>query len=104
MRKYRNIKTVRMGIKFDSMKEAGRFVVLKNRQDKGEITDLELQKRIKIEINGVLVCTYIADFSYKENGIVIVEDVKSAFTRKLPVYRLKKKLVKAVLGIDILEV
>jgi hypothetical protein len=30
--------------------------------------------------------------------------VKSAFTRKLPVYRIKRKLMKAVYGIEIREV
>jgi hypothetical protein len=50
------------------------------------------------------VCKYISDFVYLENGQKIVEDVKSEYTRKLPVYRLKKKLVKAVHGIDIKEV
>jgi len=34
----------------------------------------------------------------------VVEDVKSEFTRKDPVYRLKYKLMKACHGIDIREV
>ena len=55
-------------------------------------------------INGVKVCTYIADFTYEELGGVVVEDVKSEFTRKDPVYRLKNKLMKACHGIDIREV
>ncbi len=33
-----------------------------------------------------------------------VIDVKSEMTKKLPVYRLKKKLIKAIYGFDIVEI
>jgi hypothetical protein len=36
-----------------------------------------------------------------ENGVTVVEDVKGV---KTPIYRLKKKLVKATHGIEITEV
>lgn len=45
----------------------------------------------------------MADFSYHENGILVVEDVKSKAT-KTPLYQLKKKLVKALYGIDVKEI
>lgn len=50
-------------------------------------------------INDVLICTYYADFTYWEKGKYIVEDKKGVRT---PVFNLKKKLLKAILGIDIL--
>jgi hypothetical protein len=51
-----------------------------------------------------LVCTYIADFVYRNSQHQeVVEDVKSEITRKNPVYRIKKKLVKAIFGVDISE-
>jgi len=51
----------------------------------------------------VKICRYVADFGYIENGAVVIEDVKSKITKGLPVYRLKKKLMKALYGIDIRE-
>ncbi len=50
------------------------------------------------------ICAYLADFTYNRNGKEIVEDVKSEMTRKLPVYKLKKKLMKAILNIEIQEI
>jgi len=38
------------------------------------------------------------------NGVKVVEDVKSEVTRKLPTYRLKNKLMRAVHGIAIREI
>jgi len=45
----------------------------------------------------------VADFVYLRNGQEVIEDVKSKHTRKLPEYRLKKKLLDA-LGIDVKEI
>lgn len=56
-----------------------------------------------IRVNGVIVCRYWADFTYLENGVRVVEDVKSKITRMQPVYRLKKKLVAAAFGVEIRE-
>ena len=102
--KYKNVKTILDGISFDSRKESARYVVLKLRQKAGEISDLTLQPKFDIVINGVKVCSYVADFSYTENGVKVVEDVKSEVTRKLPTYRLKNKLMRAVHGIAIREI
>jgi len=102
--KYKNVKTTVDGIAFDSQKEAKRFGDLKLMQKAGEISDLTLQPKFDIVINGVKVCSYVADFSYIENGVKVVEDVKSEVTRKLPTYRLKNKLMRAVHGIAIREI
>lgn len=70
----------------------------------GEISDLRRQHCFSCVINGVKICDYYADFSYKDkDGKLVVEDVKSIITAKNPVYRLKKKLVLALYGVDILE-
>lgn len=69
----------------------------------GAISLLCRQVRIPIVVAGVKVCDYVADFVYTRDGAPVTEDVKSAFTRKLPVYRLKKKLL-AALGTAISEV
>ncbi len=100
--KYGNKKTVADGIVFDSGKEARRWQELRIAPGIG---DLERQVRYDICINNVHVCSYVADFVYTTgDGKRVVEDVKSEATRKLPVFRLKKKLMKAVLGIEITEV
>lgn len=102
--KYRNTKTVIDGVTFDSKKESARYSDLKLMHRAGAITDLTLQPKFDIVINGQKVCSYIADFSYVENGVTVVEDVKSEMTRKLPTYRLKKKLMKAVHNIEVREI
>lgn len=102
--KHRNIKTVVDEIKFDSKKEARRYCELKLLERAGEIENLELQVRFDLMVNGQKVCAYIADFRYFENGAEIIEDVKgmkkgSAYA----IFRLKKKLMRACLGIEIKE-
>jgi hypothetical protein len=102
--KYGNVKTEIDGSRFDSQKEAARYVQLRYREKAGEITDLELQREFELIVNGEKVASYVSDFSYQESGELVVEDVKSAITRKLPTYRLKKKLMKSIHGITIKEV
>lgn len=104
MSKYRNIKTTVDGITFDSKKEAARYGTLKLRERAKDISELRCQVRYNIELNGVKLFAYVADFVYVFNGITIIEDVKSEITRKNPVYRIKKKAMKAQFGIDIHEV
>lgn len=111
--KYRNKKTVVDDITFDSKKEAERYQHLLRLQANGLIKNLERQPVYKIIINDFLVCKIIPDFRYQilmaVDGMtfkdyVRVEDVKSLITKKNPVYRLKKKLLKAVHGVEVIEV
>jgi hypothetical protein len=85
----------------DSKAEYERLLELRGEVRRGEIQFLQTQAILRIEINGFKICSYVADFRYVRNGRVVVEDVKGMLT---PVYKLKKKLVKAVLGIDIVEI
>jgi hypothetical protein len=101
--KYGNIKTVVDGRSFHSKKEAARYLVLKEMEQRGEIANLRLQVSHTITVNGHKICRYVSDFEYDLEDRHIVEDVKTERTAKLPVYRLKKKLLKACLGIDIDE-
>ena len=104
--KYKSIKVTVDGITFDSKREAKRYGELKIMEKAGLIAELETQPVYRLEANGKLVCKYIADFRYFDNAkqTFVTEDVKSAFTAKLPVYRIKNKLMKAIHGIDIQEV
>jgi hypothetical protein len=94
------------GKRFQSKKEARRYGQLQMRQRAGEISGLECQPAYRCEVNGRHVCTYHADFRYfdRRAGGTVVEDVKSPATRKKEAYRVKKKLVEALYGIEIVEV
>ncbi len=104
--KHGNVKTVLDGITYDGAKEANRSAELKVIAFAKQISELRIQVPFRLVVNDQHVCTYIADFVYRDlkTGKEVVEDVKSDHTRKLPVYRIKKKLMKACLGIEIVEV
>jgi len=103
MTKYHARPTEVDGHRFASMAEARRYSELMLLQRAGEITDLELQPRYPLEVNGIKVATYVGDFRYQEGNEIVLEDVKSEPT-KTPVYKLKKKLLYAIYGIGIVEV
>lgn len=100
MSKYRATKQEIDGIVFDSKMEAARYNDLKLLEKAGEIESLIVHPVFPIVVNDTVICRYIADFSYYEGEKKIVEDVKGFKTRD---YILKKKLVKAIYGIEILE-
>ena len=101
--KYGNKKVTIDGKKFDSKAEGARYVELKRLQEGGVISGLKTQEEFALPVNGVLVCKYLADFCYVDSdGIRVVEDVKGGPVT--PVYTLKKKLMKAIHGIEIKEV
>lgn len=103
--KFNAVKTEVNGIKFDSKAEAKRYFDLTILQRAGEISQLELQPKYDLVVNGFTVCAYVADFKYREaDGGLVVEDVKSPITAKNRAYRIKLKLMKAIYGIDIKEV
>ena len=103
--KYHNRKVSLNGETFDSLKEATRWKVLRSLQATGQISGLEVHPRYKLLVNGHLIGHYEADFRYlvASDGQWVVEDVKSPITRRLPAYRLKVKLLKALYGIEIVE-
>ena len=98
--KYRNIPIIANGIKFDSKAEHKRFTELELLQKAGKIFNLEMQKDFELQPSFMdnqgekrRSIKYIADFVYKENGIIIVEDLKSKITAKDSTYILKKKML-----------
>lgn len=98
-----NARRVTVGnITFSSKGEAKRWQDLCIMQQAGEITNLRRQVKYPIEVNGIHITTYTADFVYDSCGKIVVEDFKSPAT-KTEAYRLRKKLLKACYGIDILE-
>ena len=105
--KYGAIPTTVDGYRFASKAEARRYGEIKLLEKAGLIEKLMLQERFLLLVHGVKIGTYVADFSYMDcQGDTperIVEDVKSRPTRTA-VYRLKKKLVYALYGVEIREV
>jgi len=114
-RKYRAKKVVVDDIKFDSKKEAGRYIQLKELEEKGAISDLHRQvpfllvpaqfgsgekKKGKCLERAV---RYVADFTYHDNvtNEDVVEDVKGV---KTPEYVIKRKLMLYFFNVKIREV
>ena len=90
------------GIRFASKREAARYGELSNLQRAGVIAHLELQPRFPLIVGVHLICTYVVDFRYLENGRSVTEDVKGF---KTPEYKLKRKLLLATHpGIDHREI
>ena len=104
MTKYHNRKVKLDGYVFDSQAEARRWQELRLMEKADAIHALEVHPTFFFSINNVSLGYYKADFQYWENGRRIVEDVKSEATRKLPVFRLKKKMMLALHGIEVQEV
>lgn len=119
--KYGSKKVTFDGLEFDSKKEMYRYIRLKSMQEEGLISDLCMQVpyeiipavyeeetvQLKTKVKIVTKCVqraayYVADFVYKDkDGNEVVEDAKGMRTEK---YLLKKKMMRAFLGITIKEV
>ena len=94
--KYNNIKKTIDNITFDSIKESQRYLELKMLLKTKRISDLMLQPSFELQPMFIdrhsvkhRAINYVADFSYYEGGIRIIEDVKGM---KTEVYKIKKKL------------
>lgn len=106
--KYINRKATVDGIVFDSIKEARRYNELKLLQKAGQIEELELQQEFELipsqRVGGRVVeraVKYRADFTYKQDGKLVVEDTKGVKTKD---YIIKRKLMLFVHGIQIKEI
>jgi hypothetical protein len=102
-RKYGNKPTEVEGITFHSKAEASRYSELRLLEKAGAIVALTVQPRWPLTVNGYRVGTYVGDFAYSDvvSGRFIVEDVKGM---RLPLYKLKAKLMLACHGIVIEEI
>lgn len=118
--KYGNKKCEFQGIKFDSTLEMNRWIVLKDAERRGVISELARQVeyvlipnqyrtevvhlKTKDKFVDKLVerkVSYFADFVYKKGDETIVEDTKG---RRLPDYKIKRKMMLYMRGIMIREV
>lgn len=92
--------TCRFGHNHPSKREAARCEELCLLEKGGVIKDLKFQPRYKLEVNGKLICTYVGDWSFTENGELVTMDCKGVRT---DVYRIKAKLFEAIYGRKIKE-
>ena len=117
--KYHNKKILIDGQLFDSKKEGYRYRELRFLEKTGQITNLQRQVKYTLipaqrepdtigkrggVIKGKLIereVSYIADFVYRENGELVVEDTKGIKTKD---YIIKRKLMLYVHRIRIKEI
>lgn len=106
--KYGNKKTKIGDITFDSKREAERWSHLRILERAGHISGLRRQVVFvlapSVKFAGARAAKpalrYFADFEYIENGVRIVEDVKSEATAKKEAFVIKRHLMKHLHGID----
>ena len=101
--KYKNRRlTAPDGQKFDSVAEYHRWGCLRLMERAGAIKDLKRQVKYELipKQEGERACSYVADFTYYENGKLVVEDCKGFRT---DAYKIKKKLMLWVHKIKIKE-
>lgn len=103
MNKYGAKKTMVDGIKFDSKREARRYGELIYLERLGDITELKVHPAFDLVVNEIFIGRYTGDFGYRNAHGYVVEDVKSPATAKRADYQLRKRLMSAIFGIDIVE-
>jgi len=99
--KYKAQRVLVDGICFDSKAESRYYAALKLRERAGEVTDIELQRRYDLIVNGRLITRYVADFQFYDRLACCrrVVDVKGgAVTRE---FKIKQNLMKSIFGIDV---
>ena len=84
---------------FDSKGEYARWCALKDFQRRGEITELERQVDFEFIHNDLLICTYVADFTYVVDEKLVIEDFKGRIIT--PEFRMKWKMMEAFYGIKV---
>lgn len=111
--KYRNVKCEWQGEKFDSRHEMEDWIALRARETAGEISQLKRQVEFplycpvytdgpagRVQVGNTVVWNYVADFTFKENGKLIVQDSKGMRTKE---YKAKRRHLERQEGIEIRE-
>ena len=118
MAKYYSKKVTRDGMTFDSVKEYKRYCELRLLEKAGAISNLQRQVEFelipaqrepdRVGVRGGIkrgkviekAVKYVADFVYTEDGMMIVEDVKSKATQTKE-FIIKRKLMLYIHGIKV---
>jgi hypothetical protein len=100
--KYRAIPTVIDGARFDSRLEARYYATLQLEQRIGAVLEIRRQPNYLLEVNGVWVGRYVADYEVvRADGEIQVVDCKGFRTQT---YKLKRRLFEALYPFRIVEV
>lgn len=100
--KYHAKKTVIDGATFASKLEAERYTYLRLYERANVITDLKVQRKIPLYgKRGNKICNYFADFTYRIDGNLVIEDVKGQ-KKLIPPFPTKRKLLQDNYKIDIM--
>ena len=105
--KYGAKKTTVDGITFDSRHEAERWCELVIMERAGVIEGLQRQVRFEIvgKTDKFRARYYVADFVYREDGKLVVEDAKGCRSgAAYQIFRLKQAIMYEKYGIEIKEV
>lgn len=106
--KYRAQAVFADGHRFGSRKEYHAYLEKKIEEQRGVITDLRVHVKFALydpgdNCRGELVGTYTSDLTWKENGKLVVADVKSHFTKTLRGWERTKSLMKMCHGHEVIE-
>jgi len=85
----------------DSKAEAKRYAELRLMERYNDIGALEVHPRFPCTVNGVLVCTYIADFAYVDRSGRVIEDVKGNKDFTDSASALRRKFAEALHGFQV---
>lgn len=102
--KYGNEAKTVDGIWFRSKAEAQYYIGLKWREKAGQVTNVKRQVRYKLAIEGRLICEYVSDFEFDEDGkhhVVDVKGWKAGGAYRL--FQIKAALMKIIHGIEVEE-
>lgn len=116
--KYHNRKVIVDGLKFDSIKEAKRWRELCLLYRAGEIGEVKRQVEFVLipaqryrddsgKIHTERAVKYVADYTYRDarSGKMIIEDVKGyKGGQAYAVFKIKKKLMRFIHGLEVREV
>jgi len=88
---------------FPSTGEYKRFLQLKRMELAAVISNLALQTRYRIHINGKLFCTYVPDFEYDitDTGEHVIEDYKGSRKHSDTSSKLRRKAAELYHGINV---
>lgn len=103
--KWKAQKVLLHGITFDSRAEGRRFLVLRVRQERGLISDLQCHVRYPLTVCGLVVAHIEPDFRYRDaEGRLVFEDVKGGARGEVTMtrcWKLKARLFAAIYGTEI---
>lgn len=93
--KYNNVPVDWHDWHFRSKKERNHAFWLVDQKNAGKITDFEYEKRYKLIVNDIQICTIIPDFTVSlPDGRIQVHEIKGGKATMTDAWRIKSKLFK----------